>query len=143
MMFDAERIPLPPGLPTHLSVGKDGYEALCKLLDLTTRDQRQAVVKARPVKRILRDAGDAPTRQARTAERIRQSILALYSYPHVRCGIWRVFCRQASTGNEAEMPVPSLEHAALSRYEVSVLTADPDPERLADLNTFLQPGVRQ
>ncbi len=135
-MLDAERIPLPPGLPAHLSVGKEGYDGLCALLDVTTRDRRQALANAPFVKQLLKATGSAPTRHVKTAERTRQSLLALYGDPITRRRFWRNVRQQASVGNAGGTPLPSLEHAALSRYDAALLTAEPDPERLANSDAF-------
>ena len=116
-MLDAERIPLPPGLPAHLSVGKEGYDTLCALLDVATRGRRQVLASATFVKQFLKAAGNAPARQARTAERTRQSLLALYSDPDARRRIWRNVRHHESTDKAGGTPLPSLEHAALSRYD--------------------------
>ena len=141
-MPDADRIPLPPGLPTHLCVDKEGYEALCSLLAMTTRERRQALANAPVIKRILKAAGNTPTRQGRTAERIRQSLLALYGDPIARRQLWLDIRHHESTGDAGPAPFPSLEHAALTQYDASLLIADPNPERFADIDAFCIPEVR-
>ena len=135
-MSQAKRISLPPGLPVHLCVGKEGYETLCALLDATTRDRRQALANAPPVKQFLKATGNAPARQARTAERTRQSIIALYSDPEMRRRLWRNVLDHQSSSKPGSMPFPSLEYAVLSQYDAALITANPDPQRLADLNSF-------
>ena len=135
-MRDTKSISLPPGLPTHLGTGTEGYEALCALLDLTTRDRKLAIANARHVKKILKRTGNAPARQARTAERTRQSILALYSDPHIRRDIWCSLLRHDPTTDDTDTHFPSLEHIALARYDVELLTAEPDSKRIADLNGY-------
>ena len=141
-MLDAEHIPFPSGLPAHLCVDKEGYEALCSLLAVTTRERRQALANAPVIKRILKAAGNTPTRQGRTAERIRQSLLALYSDPIARRQLWLDIRHHESTGDAGPAPFPSLEHAALTQYDASLLTADPNPERFADIDAFCIPEVR-
>ena len=140
-MLDAERIPLPPGLPAHLSVGKEGYDTLCALLDVATQGRRQALASATFVKQFLKAAGNAPTRHVKTAERTRQSLLALYSDPDARRRIWRNVRHHESTDKAGGTPLPSLEHAALSRYDAALLTAEPDPERLANSDAFYVPEL--
>ena len=135
-MLHAERIPLPPGLPAHLSVGKEGYEALCALLAVATRERRQALANASFVKQLLKATGTAPTRHVKTAERTRQSLLALYGDPITRRRFWGNVRQHESAGNAGRQPLPSLEHAALSRYDAALLTAEPDPERLAKSDAF-------
>ena len=136
LMSQAKRISLPPGLPAHLYVGKVGYETLCALLDAPTKDRRQALANAPSVKHFLKATGNAPARQARTTERIRQSIIALYSNPDMRRRLWRNVRDHDSSGKAGSMPIPSLEHAVLSQYDAALITANPDPDRLADLNSF-------
>ena len=135
-MSQAKRISLPPGLPAHLCVGKEGYETLCALLDATTRDRRQALANAPPVKQFLKATGNAPARQARTAERTRQSIIALYSNPDMRRRLWRNVRDHKSSGKAGTNSFPSLEHAVLSQYDAALIAANPDPERLTDLKSF-------
>ena len=141
-MVDAQRIPLPPGLPDHLCVGDKGYEALCSLLGVMTRDQKQALVNSPPVKQRLRSTGKTPRRHLKTAERIRQSLLALYSDPRARRELWLNILYDESRGDSGAIPFPSLEHAALSRYDDAMLVANPDPERLADIEAFHSPECR-
>ena len=141
-MLDAQRIPFPPGLPAHLCFDTEGYEALCSLLAVTTRERRQALANAPFIKRLLKAAGNTPSRQGRTAERIRQSLLALYGDPIARRQLWLDIRHHESTGDAGPAPFPSLEHAALSKYDAALLTADPDPEQLVDTDAFCIPEVR-
>ena len=57
---EAERIPLPTGLPSHLSVGDEGYETLCSLLGLDTTQRRKDVAFTQFVRQRLRIAGRGP-----------------------------------------------------------------------------------
>ena len=120
---------------------KQGYEALCALLGLTTRDRRQAITNAPSIKRLLKAKGNAPVRQARASERIRQSLLALYSDPEVRRDMWQYMLNHERSGGTDNVPMPSVEQAALSQYDAEVLTASPTPEDLADVDAFYDPEV--
>ena len=135
-MSQAKRISVPPGLPVHLSVGKEGYETLCALLGATTRNHKQALANSPWVKHHLKSTGNAAARQTGTAERIRQTILALYSDPGIRRRLWRNIRDHEPSGTTGSMPFPSLEYAALSRYDAALISASPDPERLVDLSSF-------
>ena len=135
----SERIPLPHGLPAHLSFGDDGYHALCVLLGVTNRDRKQALANASFVKQHLRTTGKAPPRQARASDRARHSLLALYSDPDARRVMWRNFRDHQDPPNKSSRPFPSLEHVVLSQCDASLLTMAPDQERLADLVAFYVP----
>lgn len=142
--MDAERRPLPTGLSSHLSVGKEGYEALCSLLRLDTTQQRKDIAFSRHVRQRLRIAGKAPDPNARQAEKIRHNLLAFYSDPDVRLLVWQQRNRArnaASDGGRA--PLPSLEHAALSRYDVALLEEDSEPENLGDIEAFYDPDITE
>ena len=134
-MTDAERIPLPSGLPDHLSDGSEGYEALCKLLGLANREERQRLANSQPVKQFLRSTGNAPPPDSRTAERIRHILIAWFSDPDERRKTWRDFILgNAPTKRAARFPC--LVRAALLDYDAAILTSEPDPERIAELNEF-------
>ena len=140
-MPNHKRIPIPRGLPAHLCEETQGYEALCALLELTTRDRRQAIANAPSIKRRLKATGNAPARQARASERIRQSLLALYSDPDVRREMWQYLLNHEPSGRTDSIPMPSVEQAALSQYDAELLTASPTPKDLADLDEFYDPEV--
>ena len=135
-MVDAQRIPLPEGLPDHLCVGDEGYEALCSLLGLTTRDQKQAVAGNQLVKQHLKSTGKIPGRHVKTAERIRQSLLAFYGDPGIRRQLWLNFRHDEFSSDSGATPFPSLEYAALSQYDDALLTVDTDPDRFAEVEAF-------
>lgn len=140
-MPHTKRIPIPPGLPAHLCDGKQGYEALCALLKLTTRERKQAIANAPSIKRHLKATGDAPTRHARTSERTRQSLIALYSNPDTRREMWRHFLNNEQSSKADSMLVPSVEQAAFSQYDAELLSASSAPETLNDVNAFYDQEV--
>ncbi|MYG14606.1 MAG: hypothetical protein F4171_17700, partial [Gammaproteobacteria bacterium] len=119
-MLYAERIPLPSGLPAHLCVGKDGFETLCVLIGVTTREQRQSLANSPAVKQRVKAIGKAPVRQTRTAERNRQNLLAYYGEPNVRRQLWQQVRNNPPTAGIEYKPVPSLELAALSKYDATL-----------------------
>ena len=44
---------MPEGLPSRLGLGKDGFDALCALLDINTTRQKQGILKSPFVKQIM------------------------------------------------------------------------------------------
>ena len=141
-MPDAKPIPMPLGLPAHLCIGKGGFEALCALLDVATREHRQALANAPAIKRFVKSAGKAPVRQPRTAERNRHSLITYYSDPNMRRQLWRRVRDDPPAGKAEYKLLPSLEHAALSSYDATLLTAEPDFKGLADLDAFHDPALQ-
>ena len=140
----ADRFPLPPGLPSRLCAGKDGFNNLCELLAIVSSKQKHAIVNASSVKRILKANGGIPPRQSKTAERLRLSLLGLYRDPEARRDIWRHHRQHGAEGkNDEHKLIPSLEHAALTRYDATVLTGDPHPGELADCAPFHPPDSAQ
>ena len=143
-MPDAERFPLPSGLPPRLCAGKEGFNNLCELLAIGSSRQRHAIVNATVVKRFLKANGHAPPKQAKTAERLRLGLLALYRDPEARRSMWRFYREHEGDGNSLDDPlIPSLEHAALRGYDDAVLNADPNLDELADCAAFYPPDVDQ
>ena len=131
---------LPQGLPAHLCVGNEGYQSLCTLLGITTTKAKQDVINVPAVRRFLAANRDTVPRHARTAERLRRSLLALFGDPLRRREIWRAHSDHIASGENGRRPIPSLEHAALSAYDDAILTAEPDQERLTDCTEFYTNG---
>lgn len=127
-------IPLPTGLPTSLCADPEGFESLCSLLSIATTKRKQALVNADSVRRFLRSQPNRPPRKGRQSDRLRYSLLTLYSHPDMRRQIWRA--HRDRDGDAPHSLLPSLEHAALSRYDATLLAADLDPERLAECVQF-------
>ena len=135
-------VPVPQGLPGHLSIGEEGYEALCSLLDIATTQQKKDIVNVEAVKKCLSKKPDVP-RRGRQAERLRASLLALYGDPDARRDIWH-YHFDLLPGRESARDyyaVPSLERAALRAYEEDLLTAQPEPGSLADCEAFFSPDI--
>lgn len=132
---------LPFGLPPRLCAGKSGFDTLCGLLGIASSKQKHAIVDASFVRHVLKTNGHTLPRQTKTAERLRLSLLAVYQDPEVRRTIWRHYRGHEDDGNSATKAMPSLEHAALTRYDGTVVTADPDPDALAECAAFHRPDV--
>ena len=131
---------LPQGLPAHLCVGNEGYQSLCTLLGITTTKAKQDVINVPAVRRFLAANRDTVPRHARTAERLRRSLLALFGDPLRRREIWRAQSDHIASGENGRRRIPSLEHAALSAYDDAILAAEPDRERLTDCTEFYTNG---
>ncbi len=140
-MIDAERIPLPLGLPHHLSNGSEGYEALCKLLGLSNRGQRQRFANSQPVKQFLKSTGNTPPPNSKTAERIRHILIAWFSDPDERRNTWRYFHRRERADKTVSTRFPCLVRAALLEYDAAILTSELDPERITELNEFYDANI--
>ena len=138
-----ERFVLRPGLPPQLSEGKEGFDALCEILGVRTRDDKQAIVGATGVKRVLRAQGHSSPRGTRTAERLRLALLAFYSDPEARRGVWRFRLEHEGEVNDGATLIPSLEYESLNRYDDAVLTAERDPDALAECANLYAPDVSQ
>ena len=72
---------LPQGLPPHLCVGNEGYQSPCMLLGIATTKAKQDVINVPAVRRFLAANRDTVPRHARTAERLRRSLLASFGDP--------------------------------------------------------------
>ena len=129
----ADHYPVPVGLPAHLCSGREGFDALCSLLTIASTKQKQATSKAPFVKRFLRSNGPRLPRQTKTAERLRHNLTSFYSDPESRRELWRNHFDRGPTASDPECRlIPSLEHAALSKYDPALLTCDLDKERLGE-----------
>ena len=139
-MSHTSAVPLPQGLPDRLSIGEEGYEALCSLLGSPTTKQKNDIVKVKAVKERLAKNPEVP-RRGKQADRLRASLLALYSDPDARREIWRSQLAPSPEARARAYTVPSLERAALRAYEERLLTAEPDPDALADCEGLFSPGI--
>ena len=59
----------------------------------------------------------------------------------MRLQLWRYNRAPNPDGDGGRKPLPSLEYAALSRYDVALLKDDSDPENLGDIEAFHDPDV--
>ena len=129
-----------PGLPRYLSSGTQGFDALCVLLSIDSTQRKQGISKAPSVKAQLKAKGYVPPRNAKTAERLRHRLTFLYSDPDARRMMWRhKLALDPDDLDSAHRLIPSFEHAALERYDREHLTADPDPDGLAECAAFYSP----
>ena len=140
----ADRFPLSAGLPPRLCAGKEGSNNLCELLGIGSSREKHAIVNAPRVKRFLKAIGHAPPKHAKTAERLRLGLVAYYGDPEERRNMWRICRDPDGDGSKLEDPlIPSLEHAALARYDDTVLTASPNLDELADCAALYSPDIGQ
>ena len=131
---------MPDGLPTFLSSGKAGFDALCTLLAIDTTRQKQGILNAPFVKQALKTLDHKVSRQSKTAERIRKGLTALYSDPSTRRALWRAFnSRGEETTNPSISPIPSIEYEALKRYDENLVSAEIDPKDLEKSSEFYAP----
>ena len=135
-MADSDRYCMPPGLPTEFLSGKEGFDALCRLLSIASTKQRQAIANSPVVKAFVRSHAKPLPRNTRTAERLRHNLVSFYSSPDERQDAWRYYHGSDDADPKLPEAVPSLEHAALETYESSLLTANPDPADLENVARF-------
>ena len=135
-MADSDRYCMPPGLPTQFVSGKQGFDALCRLLSIASTKQRQAIANSPAVKGFVRSHAKPLPRNTRTAERLRHNLVSFYSDPTERQSMWRHYHGSDEADPKLSGAVPSLEYAALETYEKSSLTADPDSSDLGDTAAF-------
>ena len=142
-MPDRERYSLSSGLPPRLCEGKKGFDTLCELLGIRLSKQKHAIVSSPFVKSVLKANGHTVPRQSKTADRLRLGLLALYRDPEARRTIWRHDRECEIDGKSTEKPIPSLERAALARYDDTVLSAKVDRDGLAECADFHQPDFEE
>ena len=139
-MPHADHYQVPVGLPVHLCSGREGFDALCSLLAIKLTKQKQALSKAPFVKRFLRSKSLPLPRQTKTAERLRHNLTSFYSDPESRRELWRNQVESDPMALDPEHPlIPSLEHAALNKYDPALLTCDLDQSRLGECSDFYTP----
>ena len=141
-MPDTDRQQVPAGLPAHLCSGREGFDALCSLLAITSTKRKQAISNAPFVKRFLKSNGPPIPRQTKTAERLRRKLILFYSDPECRRELWRSHIDSDFAAPDAEHSlIPSLEHAALSKYDPALLTCELDQEQLRACSDFYAPEM--
>ena len=139
-MLYADHYQVPAGLPAHLSSGPEGFDALCSLLAIASTKQKQAISNAPFVKRFLKSNRPPLPRQTKTAERLRHNLTSFFSDPESRRRLWRNHVESDPTTLDSEhLLIPSLEHAALTKYDPALLTCDLDKERLSECSNFYAP----
>ena len=125
---------LPPGLPTCLAEGDDGYRRLCGVVELKTRTARNGFVARRFVKAELKRVGFSASTGGRSAERIRRKIIAFYRSPSIRSLAWREELKHPD-GRK------SLEAIVLRDYEPDIFDAPIDEEALQACTEFFDPAI--
>ena len=106
------KLSLPDGLPGSLGRGNAGYKALCSLVGLETRADKQAFVSSQEVKGALRG------HETKSKLRLQSTITAFYGSVEARSTIWRAA--------QARAPIPappSIEACILSKYDSGLLNA--------------------
>ena len=134
---------LPAGLPACLAVGVEGSNALCALLGIQTRQEKQQLIKHTAVKRALKSARGPHLPGTKTAARIRQDLCCFFGLPDVRRDIWRELY-EATNGFELSVPdvrVPSLEYMAFCNYGAELLAKDTDDLDLSDCGQIVEVGA--
>ena len=125
-----ERVRLNCGLPARVSVGRDGFQRLCELLELWNRERRQALLHSAGVRRAIRHLKGKVARRP-TSERERLLITAFYEQPGERLTLWKQALRSPrETDDENSWLLPSLEFQALHEYDLDFCDRDLDEVRL-------------
>ena len=137
-MLDGCRIGLPLGLPACLVSQETSFAALCRLLAIETRKQKQDLVNNKSVRKILKDRGISASRDQKTSRRLQQEVTGIYSLPDVRRTAWKSYFR-LTEGFQKPLPEeepPSLEYQALRQYDPGFYKAAVDNESLSDCAHF-------
>lgn len=120
---------LPAGLPACIAQDKGGIKALQDLFGLSNRREWQSILHSQTVKDCL--AGEKlKLRGLSTSQRVTRSVLAFYSQPDVRWDGWTLYCPLGPDIPPVKDSafVPSLEHAALMRYDPDFHGREADPD---------------
>ncbi len=109
---------LPAGLPACIAEDKRGLRVLQDLFELPNRRAWQAILHAETVRAHL--GGEAlKLKGLSTSQRLARKIIAFYGQPDARREGWAMYCPLGADippVNDHEF-VPSLEYAALMRYD--------------------------
>ncbi len=133
---------MPKGLPSSLCSGKEGFDALCELLAIQTTREKQAIRKARYVRKTLKGMGYKSPRQAKTAELCQKELTAFYSNPSARRKLWRVITTAEDESHDPDSsPIPSIEYEVLKRYDEVLLSAELDAQHLQEFPEFHAPEI--
>ena len=136
-MRQANPYRMPEGLPTHLSSDKQGFDALCALLSITTTRQKHAVLNAQMFKQALKTKASKVSRHAKTSERVRQGLTALYGDPDLRRNLWRtVLSHDEEPSDTGRRPIPSIEHEVLQRYDDQIFDQEPEAKDLSECSDY-------
>ena len=136
-MRQANPYRMPEGLPTHFSSDKEGFDALCALLSISTTRQKHAVLNAQMFKQALKTKASKVSRHAKTSERVRQGLSALYGDPDLRRNLWRtVLSHDEEPSDPARRPIPSIEHEVLQQYDDQVFDQEPEAKDLSECSDY-------
>ena len=127
---------LPPGLPTCLGEGDDGFRRLCELVGLEARTAKNGFVATPFVKAELKRIGFSGPSAGRSAERLRRKIIAFYRSPSIRSSAWR----EALGHPEVRK---SLEALALREYMPAIFDEPIDKDALQACAQFFDPATER
>lgn len=127
---------LPPGLPTCLGEGDDGFRRLCELVGLEARTAKNGFVATPFVKAELKRIGFSGPSAGRSAERLRRKIIAFYRSPSIRSSAWR----EALGHPEVRK---SLEALALREYMPAIFDEPIDKDALQACTQFFDPATER
>ena len=141
-MSDGYRLRLPQGLPACLVSHDNGFTALCRLLNVQTRAQKQSLVNHADFKKTIKDRGATAPRELKTAERLQHQITDVYSFPDVRRKVWQTWFNRTEGFQEPMIGSPlSLEYQALRQYDPKFHETDIDDEMLSECASFYEADV--
>ena len=130
---------LPAGLPACLISRSDGFAALCELLEINSRNDKQQLVNHKNVRRFLRDRRSRATRDLKTSARLKQDITDFYSSPTARRLVWQGLYKLTSGFQDPlSVGIPSLEYLALRKYDETFSQAVIDEEELSNCSALFE-----
>ena len=138
-MSNGDANKLPAGLPACLAGSAEGSNALCALLGIQTRQEKQQILNHAVVKRKLKSARGPHLPDTKTAARIRHDLSSFFGLPDGRRDIWRELY-ETTDGFERSVPdgrVPSLEYMAFRNYGAELPAKDTNDPDLSDCGKFV------
>lgn len=146
-MSDGTPRRLPQGLPACLDSHDNGFTALCRLLSVETRNQKQNLVNQPMFKTALKNSGATATRDLKTADRLQYQITNFYSLPDVRRTVWATLFGATEGFQKQKLPVGvqpfTLEFRALQQYDPRFHEVDIDDQMLSECAAFYQADADQ
>lgn len=127
---------LPPGLPTCLAEGDDGFRRLCESVGLETRAAKNGFAAMPFVKAELKRIGFSGPAGGRTADRLRRKIIAFYDSPSIRTSAWREELKHPEVRK-------SLEALALRDYMPTIFDEPIDKDALQACTQFFDPATER
>ena len=109
---------LPEGLPACIADSKSGLKVLQDLFGLANRRAWQSILHAETVKQHI-EGQNLRLRGLTTSQKLARRILAFYRNPDARFEGWDLYCGFGLDlpDYDPDLVVPSLEYAALKRYD--------------------------